>query len=164
MILYKLTDQNMRTHDGFQWTLGKRYAAKGEKDGPLCSSSWMHAYEHPGLAVFLNPLHADFAEPRLFEARGTIGKREGALKVGCRTLTLVRELECPAPTAVQCVAFAIYCAKAIFSVPDWDAWAVAWLSGKDRSAAAAWAAEAAWAAPLSPAPNGATRIASQVAR
>ena len=144
--LYKLTDAEMRTYGNFQWKMGKRFSATGPAGERLCSSSWLHAYEHPVLAVFLNPIHANFSAPRLFEAKGEIGKRDGALKVGCRTLVLVRELDCPTPTLDQRVAFAIYCVQAVCKDEAWNVWADAWLNGSDRSEAAAAArAEAAWA-------------------
>src|ERR1700677_4187302 len=142
--LYKLTDAEMRTYGNFQWKMGKRFSATGPAGERLCSSSWLHAYEHPVLAVFLNPIHANFSAPRLFEAKGEIGKRDGALKVGCRTLVLVRELDCPTPTLDQRVAFAIYCVQAVCKDEAWNVWADAWLNGSDCSeAAAAGRAEAA---------------------
>jgi hypothetical protein len=140
--LYKLTDQNMRTHGGYQWELGKRRIAKGVSGQPLCSDGWLHAYEDWRLALFLNPIHAGFHSPRLFEASGKIGKREGQLKCGCRALTLVREMEFIAPTTNQRVAFAIYCGQTVPKPQEWNGWASRWLSGEDRSAASAYAADA----------------------
>jgi hypothetical protein len=58
-------------------------------------------------------------------------------------MRLTRELELPAITTTQRVAVAIMCAVAVHSDPIFCAWAQKWLSGEDRSAAAA---RAAWAA------------------
>lgn len=148
MKLYKLTDQNLQTYKGTQWKNGERKTASGT--GDLCSSGWLHAYEHPLLAVLLNPIHANFDDPRLFEAEGKIGKRDGQLKVGCTELTLTKEIPLPIITTEQRVKFAIACALTVDQSPEFRAWASKWLTGKDRSeeaAKAAWAArEAAWAA------------------
>jgi hypothetical protein len=148
MKLYKLTDENGMTWGRTQWGEGVTHEATGPMDAPLCSNGWIHAYEHPLLAVLLNPIHADFDKPRLWEAEGEIGLRDGQLKCGCRKLTTVRELSVPKMTTEQRVKFAILCAKTVEKGVAWNAWADGWLNGKDRSeeAAAAWAAEAAEAA------------------
>ena len=166
--LYKLTDAQGQTHgDGTnhtQWGAGVTHEAAGSTDGPLCSSSWIHAYEHPLVAVLLNPIHADLKNPQLWKCSGEIGKRDGPLKCGCRALTTVELLPLPEITTEQRVRFAIGCAWPQGSAA-WKQWAADWLRGKDRTAAAearaaaaeaaeaaaeaaAWAAEeaAAWAA------------------
>jgi hypothetical protein len=142
MKLYKLTDQKMQTYNGFQWKLGKKRTASGE--GLLCGPGWLHAYESPLVAAFMNPAHAAFQNPRLFEAMGKIGKRDGQLKCGCTTLTLIREITLPEITTAARVRAAIYCAWSVCKDPAWRTWALLWLAGEDRSAAAA-AEMAAWA-------------------
>jgi hypothetical protein len=147
MKLYKLTDENGCTRGNTQWGEGVKHVAIGTKDGPLCSDSWIHAYEHPLLAVLLNRIHADFCSPQLWEAKGRIGKRDGQLKCCCRSLTTIRRMELPTITAEQRVRFAIACAWPQYTHRGWRAWALDWLSGKDRSkrAAAGARAAAAWA-------------------
>ena len=54
---YKLTNQEMQTHNGFQWELGEWQETSGE--GGLCGPGWLHYYSDPLLAVLLNPIHAD---------------------------------------------------------------------------------------------------------
>jgi len=148
--LYKLTDSCGKTRNGTQWGPGVSHSGTGE--GELCRPGWIHAYEHPLVAVLMNPTHADFKNPRLWEAEGKIAIRDGQLKCGCKTLTTVREIPLPAVTTEMRVRFAILCAKEVCaSYRAWNAWADKWLSGEDRSEAAAWAAawaaaEAAWAA------------------
>ena len=155
MKLYKLTDEHGRTKNKTQWGPGVTHEATGSPDQHICSNEWIHAYEHPLLAVLLNPIHADFHPPRLWEAEGVVGKKDGQLKCGCRSLTTVREIPVPEITLQQRVRFAILCAKQVCSDEDWNQWADAWLSGADRSreaaqaaeeAAAAWAQAADWAA------------------
>ena len=142
MNLYKLTDQNMKTYDDCQWTIGVKRVAPGA--GPLCSGAYLHAYTDPLLAVLLNPIHADFAQPRLFLAEGAVEKTDRGLKVGCTELTITEELPPPPISMTQRVAFGILAAKAVYTNPDWTRWADAWLDGSDRTTLAARAAR--WAA------------------
>jgi hypothetical protein len=143
--LYKLTDSCGKTWGGTQWGPGVSHSGTGE--GELCGPGWIHAYEHPLVAVLMNPIHANFKNPRLWEAEGEVGLRDGQIKCGCKTLTTVREIPLPSITTEMRVRFAILCAKEVCAYPAWIAWADRWLSGEDRSEAAAAKAEwAAWAA------------------
>ena len=114
MKLYKLTDKNGKTragkHNECQWAEGVTHSGTG--DGELCGPGYIHAYEDPLLAVFLNPIHANFSKPRMFECEGEIALRDGQLKCGCVSLTAVREIPCPTVTTEQRVKFASYCAAA----------------------------------------------------
>ena len=154
--LYKLTDSCGKTRNDTQWGPGVSHSGTGE--GELCGPGWIHAYEHPLVAVLMNPIHADFKNPRLWEAEGEVGLRDGQIKCGCATLTTVREIPLPAVTTEMRVRFAILCAKEVYACLSWNAWADRWLSGEDRtqaeasamvaeaSAMAARAAASAWAA------------------
>ena len=144
--LYKLTDRDGQTWGGTQWGPGVSHSGTGK--GELCGPGWIHAYEHPLIAVLMNPIHARFKNPRLWEAEGEVGLRNGQLKCGCKTLTTIREIPLPAVTTEMRVRFAILCAKEVCADLPWNAWADRWLSGEDRSeaadaAAAAWSARAA---------------------
>ena len=154
--LYKLTDSCGKTRNDTQWGPGVSHSGTGE--GELCGPGWIHAYEHPLIAVLMNPIHARFRTPRLWEAEGEVGLRNGQLKCGCKTLTTIREIPLPEITAEMRVRFAILCAKEVCADLPWNAWADKWLSGEDRSEAAAGAvasaasaarAAAAWAAAAS---------------
>lgn len=146
--LYKLTDKDGRTQGKTQWGPGVSHSGTGE--GELCGPGWIHAYEHPLIAVLMNPAHAGFDPDsmRLWEAEGEVGLREGQLKCGCKTLTTVREIPVPKITAEMRVRFAILCAKEVCRNAAWNKWADGRLSGEDRSEASSWAAAAAaaWAA------------------
>ena len=135
MKLFKLTDGDGQTRNGTQWGPGVSHSGTGE--GGLCGPGWIHAYEHPLIAVLLNPIHADFKHPRLWEAEGEIAIRDGQLKCGCKTLTTIREIPLPEITTEMRVRFAILCAKYVRACSAWSAWADKWLSGEDRSAEAA---------------------------
>ena len=149
-LLYKITDANWETKNRTKWGPGVTHTAPGS--GALCTNGWLHAYLSPELATLLNPIHAAFKDPVLWEAEGEIGARDGQLKVGSAALTTVRTVEAPVFTMEHRVKFAILCAKAVYHDPDFVAWADAWLGGADRSykaeVAAAAAAAAAWAAAL----------------
>ncbi len=157
-MLYKLTDATDRTRNDTQWGPGITHRAKPGK-GELCSEYYIHAYTHPLLAVFLNPIHGDFRGPHLWECRGRVAATDHGLKVGCKSLTTIRRIDLPVVNDTQRAAFGIFCAKSAYTEPDWIIWADNWLSGLDRSEVtaevAAWAAAeaaaraaraAAWAA------------------
>jgi len=164
--VYKLTDINMQTYEGFQWELNKWVKTSGA--GELCSKGWLHAYTHPLLAVLLNPIHGNYyggvtkdsitTGIRLFEAeaRGEC-KEDSGLKIGYTEMRLVKEIKVPEINLIQKVAFGILASLKVENSADYIRWANKWLSGEDRSAEAAraaraaaraaWAAEAAgWAA------------------
>ena len=148
MKLYKLTDEQGRTRAGedneLTWAVGVAHKTAGTGTR-LCTADVIHAYEHPLIAVLMNPVHADFdpARMRLFVAEGEIVAREGQLKCGVHALKIVEEIAVPTLTTEQRVKFAILCAKLVCKDAAWNAWADKWLSSEDRSA---WAEEAAWAA------------------
>jgi hypothetical protein len=149
MKLYKLTDSEGYTRRGerneTKWGVGVTHRATGR--GGLCTSGVIHAYEHPLLASFMNPIHADVKNPILWHAEGEVTHREGQLKCGVRELTTLHKARLPKITQEQRVRISIYCALTQYNDPAFVKWANDWLSGKDRSKEAAWAAAAAaWAA------------------
>ena len=136
-IAYKLTDSEMRTHNEFQWELGKWYETTGE--GKFYSSGWLHFYSDPLVGIFLNPAHADIGSPRLFraEVEGR-GLDDNETKCGYSRARLIEELPVPQISLVQRVRFAIFCVKEVYKAKKWNKWADNWLSGKDRTIDAAW--------------------------
>ena len=176
--IYKLTDQAMQTHRGYQWTLGEPRQTSG--GGDLCSRGWLHAYTDPLLAVLLNPIHANFSDPRLFKGTGTRECREdNGLKVGYTSIVLTEEMPLPEVTLEQRVRFAILCALEVCTEPAFVTWTNGWLDGSDRTlktaaeaaaaraaaaaTAAAWAAEAAAARAAEAAAAAATAAATAAA-
>ena len=146
---YKLTDQNLQTHNGFQWELGVERTTDGR--GTLCSEGFLHYYHHPLLAILLNPVHANIENPRLFEIKA-LGKHlnDSGLKGGCTKMTLVKEIELPTISLIQKIAFGILCSLKVYSESSYVIWANNWLNNIGRSQnyanAAANAANAAYAA------------------
>ena len=175
MQVIKLTDQNMRTYNGFQWEIGAQKEASGE--GKLCSNGWFHAYESQLLAIMHNPIHGNFNNPRMFIADTLDGKilRDRQTKLGSSKMVLLREMDIPEVTTTQRVAYGILCALEVCMDKKLRLWASRWLSGEDRSGATAaeaaraaeaadaagWAADAAgWAAEAAAAAWAATAAAA----
>ena len=145
--LYKITRLNLTTRGGFLYEPGV-WTPTLSGTGDLCGSGWYHAYTHPGLALLLNRIHANYVMPfRLWEAEGTIGLSDHGLKVGTTRLRLGRELVIPIVTTKQRVHFSILAALAVCPDPAFGRWADNWLSRANRTEAAA-AAEAGEAAAL----------------
>jgi hypothetical protein len=159
MIAYKLTNEKMQTHGGCQWELHEWKETSGE--GDLRGPGWLHYYSDSLLAAFLNPIHAKFENPRLFqvEVAGKVKEVHG-LKLGCTRMRLTEELQFPAVTMEQRIKFGILCALEVYNDAKFVQWANRWLDGTDRSKKAAawaataaaraanWAADAAWAAKI----------------
>jgi hypothetical protein len=147
---YKLTRADGTTTGGgnvCQWWPGVRHEAKGPATGPLCSSSWIHFYESPLLAVLHNPIHADYRDPILWEIEtdGAV-KSEGHMKSGARGVTTTCRIPLPQIETKHKIAYAILCALEVFDAPAFRTWAENWLSGADRTDKAEAAEAAAWAA------------------
>ena len=139
MKAYKLTDSDGRTKLETQWGENIAHSAKGQNKH-LCSDGWIHFYTDTRLAVVINPSHADFHTPLLWECE-TSGKHiHEPLKSGCKTLTTIRKIPLPEISLTQKIAFAILSAKEVYFDSKWVKWADGWLSGEDRSRKAALAA------------------------
>ena len=145
MKAYKLTDKNNRTRNNTQWGINVSHTATGIKKN-LCSDGWIHFYTHPLLAVLMNPNHANFINPKLWEAEASGEMKHESLKSGCKTLTTIKEIPLPEVSVTQKIAFAILCAKEVCKDEKWNSWADKWLSGEDRSKETAYAAANAAAA------------------
>ena len=144
MKVIKLTYQDGRTRPGemgeTQWGEGIVHTATGDASRDLCTNGWIHCYEGLGVALMMNCVHANIPLPIAWEAEGEIGKREGWKKSGCRRLTTVRQIEYLSPPTEALVGAVICCALAVYENAAFVIWAEGWLSGEDRSHAAAYAA------------------------
>ena len=132
MKAYKLTDENGKTQNDTQWGENISHAASG--DGKeLCSDGWIHFYTHPLIAVLMNPVHAGFSSPRMWECETDGEHLHESLKSGCKTLTTLKEIPVPEVSLTQRIAFGILCAKEVCKDKVWNEWADKWLSGEDRT-------------------------------
>ena len=143
--VYKLTNQDNKTLNDMLW--GDNVSHETSGDGELCGPVWLHAYTDKLLAVFLNPIHGRFKNPKLWIAFGN-GKRkdDNGLKVGFTTLTTGKEVPLPVVNLTQHIAFGILCVLEFYTDKDFTTWAEKWLSGKCRSVESANVAYAAFAA------------------
>ena len=134
--IYKLTDMNMKTYGEYPWVLGKWNRTSGK--GDLCGPGWLHAYTSPVLAELLDPIHANFREYRVFrgEASGPVISDSG-LKVGYTNMRITEELPRLHITTENRVRFGIACACRVYTSAEYRAWAGRWVSGADRTEAAA---------------------------
>jgi hypothetical protein len=135
MKLIKLTDANAQTYGGLQWGEGVTHTV--EWSGEFCAPGCIRVYKDLTVALLLNPIHADFNPVRAWEAEGEILADDHGLKVGVKSLTIIREIPISHISTTHRVAFGILCALAVSAEKSFVVWADGWLSNKDRSASAA---------------------------
>ena len=172
MIAYKLTDQNHRTKNRKLFQLGVPVTVPAENnEWELCTNSWIHFYTDPLIAVLMNPVHANFRTPILWECKCEGEMLFEPLKSGCKKLTVLKQLDIPDITLINRVAFGIFCTQEVYKNMVWNTWANNWLNNIDRSktdaatnaAAAAAAAYSTYATDAAYAAYAATYAASRAA-
>lgn len=110
--LFKLTDESGRSRNNTQW--GEHVSHSGTGEGSLCSPGWIHVYDSPLLAIMLDPIHGDFGPDALLwkgVASGKKGPPDHGLKFGVETFRTDQQIEKPAVTLTQRIAFGILCAQ-----------------------------------------------------
>lgn len=127
MIVYKVTDPDLRTYGGCQWELEQWKATDGT--GWLCGPGWLHAYLDALLAALMYRVDVTWMDPRLFQAEGE-GQilRSGQLKIGVTRLRLVREIPLPVVTPEQSARWSVRCALVVTRDAEFRAWATRWLA------------------------------------
>jgi len=138
--LYKLTDEHGNSFNHTHWSEGVRHEIVKElrdNSEPLCTKHYLHAYENPLVAVFINSLHTAYVNPILWQATGWVQKRDNQLKCGCFSLRTIQKVPLPVITRNQRVRVAIYCALIQPQSEHFKKWAAKWLAGEDRTAGAA---------------------------
>uniref|UniRef100_A0A6M3JU13 Uncharacterized protein n=1 Tax=viral metagenome TaxID=1070528 RepID=A0A6M3JU13_9ZZZZ len=131
---YKLTDQNDCTQGTCQW--GENVTNTAKKGGPkLCTDTVIHYYDHPLLAVLLNPIHTNIKEPHLWEGKGR-GIVHDGLKGGSKSFTTTKRIPLPTVTTNQRVRFGILITLEVYHDERFRVWAAGWLTGTDRSKSA----------------------------
>ena len=164
MIAYKLTDQNHRTRNSKLFQLGVPVTVPAENnEWELCTNSWIHFYTDPLIAVLMNPAHANFRTPILWECKCEGEMLFEPLKSGCKKLTVLKQLDIPDITLINRIAFGIFCTQEVYKNMVWNTWANNWLNNIDRSKTAAAAANAANAAYATYAATAATANAAYAA-
>lgn len=142
-IRYKLLNQDNTSYGNCKWTLKEWKKTDGV--GALCSEGWLHCYTNPLLAVLLNTIHGDFANPKLYkcEVRGR-SRTDLGRKEGWSEMRIVEEIKLPKISIKQKVAFALLCSIELVKVlgprrdyleyeyREYVKWAKKWVSGEDR--------------------------------
>ena len=137
----------MMSNGNTKWEIGVKKIKKDTGNYKMCTNNVFHCYSHPVLALFLNPIHANIENPRIFKIKVDRIVASDGLKQASLEQTIIEELIIPKPTLIQTTAFGIICAKHIYKNIKFQSWANNWLSNEDRSSHAAGAAAgAAWAA------------------
>ena len=139
MIRYKLTDQDCRTHGGFQWEPDVWREATGVGN-QQCTDGVLHYYDSPRIAVLLNPGHARIAGPVLWELETDKELGHDGVKGWCKRARITLRLPLPELTTEQRIIFAIRAAMLVCFYPPWVKWAAGWLNGTDRTLESAYAA------------------------
>jgi len=136
MKYYKLLSKEMTSYKDTKWEIG--IPIKIEKIGnTMCSNEVLHCYNHPLLAVFLNPIHVNIKEPKLFEIKVDEIVNNDGLKFASKSQTLINEIPLPKISSEQRIEIGIKIAKTVYKDEKWNEWADKWLSGEDRSITAA---------------------------
>jgi hypothetical protein len=119
--LYKLTNQDGTTHNGYEFGVIGKVHTKPVKFNPnLCSSDVFHAYENLNLAFLMNPHHANIKNPRVFKILGDVVATD-KLKVGSFTQEVVEEQNVPGWVGSDKerqvrVLFAVKCAESVLGL------------------------------------------------
>lgn len=142
-VAYKLVTQCYYTRprdygETLWWPVGVTVAPIGAGSGP-CTPGVFHGYISPEVAVLGNPAHADYWDPRLLRIASTLPwYTNGLMRWTHGNCTVLEELPLPKLSLDELVAWAIVLAPHTAT----RAWAVAWLSGDDRSVRSAHVARA----------------------
>lgn len=136
MKYYKLLNQDLTSYNHTEWEIGVPVTVTVEGN-KMCSNQVLHCYNHPLLAVILNPIHGNISNPKLFEISVDKIVNNDGLKFASKSQTLLKKISLPFLSTEQKVEFAIKVVKTVYSDEKWNEWADQWLSGSDRSIASA---------------------------
>ena len=92
------------------------------------SDDYIYVYDNPLVAVLLNPIHANFPWPLLWEEDAVDVQSDRGLKFGAKEVTTLRQIPVPEISTEQTVRFGILCALAVSKKAQFQSWAEAWLS------------------------------------
>jgi hypothetical protein len=103
----------------------------------MCTDQVLHCYASPHQALFLNSIHANIKNPRLFMIECSDLVATDGLKHACKSQTPIKEISLPILTTNQRVAIAIKLALTVSKAVGFVRWASNWLNGTNRTAASA---------------------------
>lgn len=126
--MYKLVSQDMTSHNGMKWEIGKTNVALG-KGNNMCTNQVLHCYKTPEQAALFNPIHACISNPILLEIECSNIVANDGLKYACKEQTPITFCNLPTFTTNQRAAFAIKCALLVYKAAPFVLWATNWLNG-----------------------------------
>jgi len=129
---YKLLSQEMTSHNGTKWELNVPITIL-KPGNEMCSDQVIHCYNHPLLASFLNPIHANISNPRLFLISVDEIVASDGLKFASKSQTLLEEIPYIDISLEKRIEISIKITKTVYKDKNWNEWADRWLSGVDRS-------------------------------
>lgn len=137
---YKLLTRDMKTRkdksNEMGWSdIGEWHEATGS--GGLCTNGVLHDYDDPWIAVMMNPAHANIGDPVMYETERSSDTISDGLKSGSKRMRLLGPIDLPDIPLLQKVAFGILSSLEVYFEEKYVAWAMDWLSGKDRTARSA---------------------------
>jgi len=139
MKYYKLLTQEMTSYKDTQWEIGVPISIS-KPGNAMCTDQVLHCYNHPLLASFLNTVHANIKNPRLFLIEVDSIVNNDGLKFASKSQTLLEEIPYIDIPLLKRIEIAIKIAKTMHKEEEWSLWADRWLSGEDRSKESAYAA------------------------
>jgi hypothetical protein len=132
MKLYRLTERNCGKE-------GVTISATGK--GEISGIGFIRVYDHPLIAVLMNPIHGNIDEPIMWEVKGEIKIKGSQLECACVSVTALRQIPIMIIPRERRIRFAILSAKSVSRNNQWIKWADDWLAGTDRTVASSIAAE-----------------------
>lgn len=136
MKYYKLLNQDLTSYKGQKWEVGVPVTIS-KPGNKMCSDEVLHCYNHPLLSTFLNIIHANIQNPRLFVISVDNICNSDGLKFASKSQTLLEEIPFINISIEKRVEIAIRVVKTVYREDKWNSWADKWLSGEDRSKSSA---------------------------
>jgi hypothetical protein len=129
--IWKFTSKYHFTKNNTHWVVNRPNKIENKEIRGLCTSSWLHAYEHPVLAVLFRKRHINsyYNSYVFWEGEGEIGITDGT-KCGCKEITLNKIVDLPILTERQLIAFVTLLTLRFVHAPAFKKWATAFLQGK----------------------------------
>ena len=146
MIVYKLSHlDGTAKHGNLVCKVGAKLEVTGKLE--LCVNG-IHCYAHPIIAVIHDRIDGGYGnDGKLWKCSTGCEYLNNGTKICSRHLSVLEEVLLPVISMEQKVEIAIQIAMYVYKDKDFHKWAEAWISNKDRSANAAYAAaNAAYAA------------------
>jgi hypothetical protein len=123
---YFTTNSDGKDWLGRQWAVGTSFT----EENP---NYWFLCYDHPLVALLMNPGTDQYKNPRVWLAELGADKLKYDYRFVSKEMKLLQEVEVVVPTLAQRQAFGIVCALNTVTNQMFSEWGLGWLRGRDRS-------------------------------